>query len=334
MFCLLILVLIGIALRGICDEDKGAQKETIVENESKRITLRTFSANKIVIGVLNIDTSGIVEDPYEQKRALIRELRSNTRLKPVDVPETSSLSDLKKDNYKQAEKYRTKYNLDMLLHVSQVGSTYYFSLIDLYRKKVKEVSIDTEGVPVELKFVRISNKLLVNQYLNRVLREKREVLGTKEEIISQEIIIEGPKEMENFLLQNGPKLIAEGQYNRVLDLIEELPVKTRRHIQIRTLECFANLKGWVSDRDRFCKMNWWALRQKLISLGDNEATPMLIIFLKDEDFLLRKYAAELLGHIGDERALEDLREVGRNDENHRVRRYARWAYEQISGEKF
>jgi len=140
--------------------------------------------------------------------------------------------------------------------------------------------------------------------------------------------------MENFLLQNGPKLIAEGQYNRVLDLIEELPVKTRRHIQIRTLECFANLKGWVSDRDRFCKMNWWALRQKLISLGDNEATPMLIIFLKDEDFLLRKYAAELLGHIGDERALEDLREVGRNDENHRVRRYARWAYEQISGEKF
>jgi len=29
-----------------------------------------------------------------------------------------------------------------------------------------------------------------------------------------------------------------------------------------------------------------------------------------------------------------LREVGENDENPKVRRYAKWAYEQIFGEKF
>jgi HEAT repeat protein len=46
------------------------------------------------------------------------------------------------------------------------------------------------------------------------------------------------------------------------------------------------------------------------------------------------YAAELLGHIGDKRALKDLRVVGENDENRKVRKYAKKAYEQMSGEKF
>ena len=49
---------------------------------------------------------------------------------------------------------------------------------------------------------------------------------------------------------------------------------------------------------------------------------------------MRIYAAELLVHIGDERALEDLRTAGENDENYKVRKYAKQAYEQISGEKF
>ena len=62
--------------------------------------------------------------------------------------------------------------------------------------------------------------------------------------------------------------------------------------------------------------------------------PLLVVFLKDEDPYLRLYAAELLGHIGDKRALKDLRAAGENDQNHKVRRYAKKAYEQISGEKF
>jgi len=139
---------------------------------------------------------------------------------------------------------------------------------------------------------------------------------------------------EHFLIQKGPALIAEGDYNRVLDLIEDLPEKGRNNIQILTVKYFANLKGWVSKKDQVCKKNWWALRTELIKLGDNEATPVLVIFLKDKDPYLRLYAAELLSHIGDKRALKDLREVGENDENHKVRKRAKWAYEQISGERF
>jgi HEAT repeats len=145
---------------------------------------------------------------------------------------------------------------------------------------------------------------------------------------------ETPAENENFLIQNGSKLISEGDYNRVLDLIKNLPEKARNNIQMRTLECFANLKGWVMNKDPVCKTNWSALRTELIKLGDNEATPMLVIFLKDKDPYLRLYAAELLSHIGDKRALKDLREIGENDGNSQVRKNAKWAYEQISGKKF
>ena len=145
---------------------------------------------------------------------------------------------------------------------------------------------------------------------------------------------EAPENTKNFLVQNGSKLISAGDYKQVLDLIKNLPEKARDNIQIRTLEYFANLKGWVMDKDQVCKTNWWALRTELIKLGDNEATPMLVIFLKDKDPYLRLYAAELLSHIGDKRALKDLREAGESDENSNVRKNAKWAYEQISGKKF
>ena len=164
------------------------------------------------------------------------------------------------------------------------------------------------------------------------IEEKKKVLGKKEVVLPKEVV-ERPKEIED-LIQNGPKLIAGGGYNRVLELIDDLPGRRRRHIQIQILECFANLKGWVWNRDESCKLNWRNLRQRLINSGDNEATPMLVIFLRDEDPWMRLYAAELLGHIGDKRALEDLRAVGEGDENRKVRKYSKRAYEKISGEKF
>lgn len=145
---------------------------------------------------------------------------------------------------------------------------------------------------------------------------------------------ETPTEIEDLLMQSGPQLIDEGRYDRVLELIEDLPGERRKYVQIQTLACFANLKAYLSEADQVKKLNWWALRKKLVNWGDRDATPLLVAFLKAEDAYLRKYAAELLGHIGDERALEALREVGEHDESHRVRRYARWAYEEISGEKF
>jgi hypothetical protein len=168
--------------------------------------------------------------------------------------------------------------------------------------------------------------------IKQELRVKN-ILESKEVVVQRETK-EGVENTEDYLIQNGSKLIAEGDYSRVLNLIKNLPEKARNNIQIRTLEGFANLKGWVANKDQVCKANWTTLRTELIKLGDNEATPMLMIFLKDKDPHLRVYAAELLSHIGDKRALKDLREIGENDENRQVRKNAKWAYEQISGQKF
>jgi HEAT repeat protein len=60
---------------------------------------------------------------------------------------------------------------------------------------------------------------------------------------------------------------------------------------------------------------------------------VLINLLKSSDPWLRKYAAELLAYIGDERALDALRDAAINDEKSAVRRYAKKAYKEISGEK-
>lgn len=145
---------------------------------------------------------------------------------------------------------------------------------------------------------------------------------------------DSPAAIEKFLIENGQRLIGGGDYKRVLDLVKDLTGEARNKVEIRTLEYFANLKGWVLNRDEVCKTNWWALRTELIKLGDNEATPISVVFLKDKDPYLRLYAAELLSHIGDKRALKDLREAGEKDENSQVRKNAKWAYEQISGKKF
>jgi hypothetical protein len=133
------------------------------------------------------------------------------------------------------------------------------------------------------------------------------------------------------LIQQGPALVAQGDYKGVLDMIAALPAEERNNIQIRTLECFANLKGWVSDNDPVRKMDWWGLRIKLLYVGDTDATPVSVSFLKDPNPYIRKYAAELLGYIGDERALDELSAVKENDDNSGVRKYAKWAYKQISG---
>jgi hypothetical protein len=134
----------------------------------------------------------------------------------------------------------------------------------------------------------------------------------------------------NVLIQQGPTLVAQGDYRRVLDMIAALPDEEKNNIQVRTLECFANLKGWVSDKDPVRKMDWWGLRLKLMYVGDTEATPVSVSFLKDPNPYMRKYAAELLGYIGDKRALDELSAVKENDDNSGVRKYATWAYKQIS----
>ncbi len=334
------------------------------------------SINQVVIGVLDFELIGTrfaaPELGKKGKNILMKELRRNTRVKLVDISESCSVSDLKKDGYEKAERYRNNYQLDMILHVQMSGayasdSHSYVTIIDLYTKRSKEVPVDagmgiggtqlTPEIEIEFIFKGISDKILVDRDLNRVLTAKKEALEKKEVTVRREVKeapkeIEGKKEVsgkkeltvprevkesieetQGFLIQNGPKLIAQGEYNRVLELVRDVPERGR-DAQIQTLACFANLKGWVSRREQVCKLNWWNLRQSLMHSRDREATPMLVVFLKDKDPYLRLYAAELLGYIGDKRALKDLREAGENDENHKVRRYAKWAYEQISGEKF
>jgi hypothetical protein len=155
-------------------------------------------------------------------------------------------------------------------------------------------------------------------------------IGAEKAAVSQEVQDDSAASV-NALIQQGPVLIAEGNYKRVLDMIAALPVKEKNNIQVRTIECFANLKGWLINRDPVYKMDWWGLRLKLIYVGDRGATPVLVTFLENADPYMRKYAADLLSYIGDERALDALKAVQENDDNSGVRRYARKAYEQISG---
>jgi hypothetical protein len=159
------------------------------------------------------------------------------------------------------------------------------------------------------------------------LEAKRKALGEREVV--------GKETREEFedLIHNGPKLIAVGKYDQVLKLIADLPRETRWNIQIQTLECFANLAGWLSNKSKNYKSRWLTLREKLINSGANEVTPILISLSKDEKPWLRYFAVELLNFIGDKRALDALRELGTKDEWHEVRAYAKKAYKQISGKK-
>ncbi len=192
---------------------------------------------------------------------------------------------------------------------------------------------DSSGPQLEEDFMKIIKTASVSSAKKKVSAKKEVTITPKVKELPKQEVKESPVGIEDSLIQEWQTLISKGEYSRVLELIENLPGIKRGHVQVQTLECFANLKGWMSDKDRTCKSRWWNLRQKLINSGDNEATPVLAIFLKDEDPWLRVYAAELLTYIGDKRALEDLREAAENDENRKVRGYAKKAYERISGER-
>jgi len=162
------------------------------------ITSPATSIDKVVIGVLDFETGDlwVLEGG---KKALMRELRRNTRVKVVDIRESSSLSDLKRHGYLRGEWFKKKYQLDMILHIFGDSPRtsgywkYYFSLIDLYTKRTKEVSFETPGgLSAELVFRGISRKILVSQDLNRVLRAKKQVLAKREVAVPPEVK-ESPK---------------------------------------------------------------------------------------------------------------------------------------------
>jgi hypothetical protein len=178
---LMVLGVIGIAVAGGCGGNEGVKKEIIVqERTTKEIAPLATSINKVVIGVLDFDTIGTWGSwrTGGGKNSLMHELKRNTRVKLVDIRESSSLSDLKRNGYEGAERYKNIYQLDMLLyvHMSHISFpdhwVFNVNLIDLYTRKVKEVSIETQGVSVDLAFRGVSRKILVSQDLNRVLSVK------------------------------------------------------------------------------------------------------------------------------------------------------------------
>lgn len=302
----------------------------------------------IVVGVLDIETSASQDIAYDLKKALLKELQKNSRVTIVDINETCSFADLKKNSYERTEQYRKEYTLDMILHTIQDDILrtiqddmhYDFYLIDMYTKRVNTASLDLEGIPPASvnasNFSRISRTLLTHWELNRVMRAKRKALGAGKPFALEEEeegeVEEEEESTADLLIERGPSLLAEGGYQEVLDAIQMLPAQDKVKVEIRTLECFANLKCWVMHKDQSCKLDWGDQRKKLIALRDNEATPVLIKLLQSSDSWLRKYAAELLYYIGDARALDALREAALHDEKSAVRRYAKAAYKEISGE--
>jgi len=128
-------------------------------------------ARRVVIGVLNMSAG---QSSDGQKKDLMEKMGQKPLVRIVDIPEYNYFPDLIKNGYEKAEGYKDKYQVDMLLHISRIGLVYDFSLIDLNAKIMQTASLEAEiGSLDELTAGKLSDKVLVNPYLNRVLRAKK-----------------------------------------------------------------------------------------------------------------------------------------------------------------
>ncbi len=126
----------------------------------------------------------------------------------------------------------------------------------------------------------------------------------------------------SYVVDQGPALIKENKYLKLLEDINQLSGNERQNINIRILESFAYLKKWVLLKDKNSKTLWTNLYNTLEHSGDRSATPILMKIAKDPEEWTRLYAVNLLGSIGDRRALNDLQEIVSKDTNRRIRRNA------------
>ena len=185
---LMVLGLMGIAVAGICGVDEEVRKEIIAQKKAtKKIVSPATPLNKVVIGVLDFETSGPSLEPRRLKKVkklLIKELRRNTRVKIINIRKSCGFSDLKRNEYEQAERYKVKHQLDMILHTHMSRPRmgvfeFYFSLIDLYTKKVREVHNENHKMPFPLWVEGLSSKILISRDLDRVLKAKKKALKRK-----------------------------------------------------------------------------------------------------------------------------------------------------------
>ena len=135
-----------------------------------------------------------------------------------------------------------------------------------------------------------------------------------------------PEEREassfSYLVNQGPTLLRENKYLKLLEDINLLSNKERQDTRIKVLESFAHLKKWVLLKDKNSKILWANLYDALENSKDTSATPILLKITKDTEEWTRLYAVTLLGIIGDRRALTNLKEIASKDTNWRIRRNA------------
>jgi hypothetical protein len=136
-----------------------------------------------------------------------------------------------------------------------------------------------------------------------------------------------------YFIENGARMIRENEFEKVLDLVGELPSEKKGDHRVKALESSAYLKGYVVTKNKVYGKKWKVSYTSLIHSSDKSATPILVELLRDDNLYVRAFTAKALGFVGDKRALEELKRVAEKDESSRVRSRAKWAYEQISGGK-
>jgi len=137
-----------------------------------------------------------------------------------------------------------------------------------------------------------------------------------------------------YLIENGARMIRENNYEKIFDIISELPPEKKGDSRIKVLENSAYLKSYLLTKNKVHGKKWEVSYKAIIYSNDKTATPVLVELLRDDNLHMRAFTAKALGFIGDPRALDELRRVAEQDESSRVRSKAKWAYEQISGGKF
>jgi serine/threonine protein kinase len=124
------------------------------------------------------------------------------------------------------------------------------------------------------------------------------------------------------LVDRGPTLLRQNKYTELIKDINKLTPVERQSTNIKVLECFAHLKNWILMKDNNSKAIWGSLYKVLQHSEDRTPTPLLIQIIKDPEDWTRLYAVALLGNIGDQRALDDLRKIAANDSNAKIRKSA------------
>jgi hypothetical protein len=136
-----------------------------------------------------------------------------------------------------------------------------------------------------------------------------------------------------YLIENGARMIRENKFEKVLDMIGELSSEKKGDFRVKALENSAYLKGYVVTKNKVYGKKWEVSYKSLIYSTDKSVTPILVELLRDDNLYVRAFTAKALGFIGDKRALDELKRVAEKDKSSRVRSRAKWAYEQISGNK-